>query len=139
MAAAWHDLAGEHLTDLRRLDAQLRDTREKLTAAVRASGTSLTEVSGVGPVVAATVTGGVTGITRFPAADKFASCDGTASIEVSSGLRKIVRLSMRGNRRLNHAVRMAAVTQIAREHSDGHACYQRKLAEGKTPAGARGR
>ena len=137
MAAAWHDLAGEHLTDLRRLDAQLRDTRQKLTAAVRASGTSLTEVFGVGPVVAATVIGDVTGVTRFPTADKFASCNGTAPIEVSSGQRKIFRLSMRGNRRLNHAVHMAAVTQIAHKHSDGHASCQRKLAEGKTPAEAR--
>ena len=90
MAAAWHDLAGEHLTDLRRLDAQLRDTRNKLTAAVRASGTSLTEVFGVGPVVAATVIGDVTDITRFPTADKFASCNGTAPNEVSSGQRKIL-------------------------------------------------
>jgi transposase len=137
MAAAWHDLADEHLTDLRRLDAQLRDTRKKLTAAVRASGTSLTEVFGVGPVVAATVIGDVTDITRFPTADKFASYNGTAPIEVSSGQRKIFRLSMRGNRRLNHAVHMAAVTQIAHKHSDGHAYYQRKLAEGKTPAEAR--
>jgi transposase len=137
MAAAWHDLADEHLTDLRRLDAQLRDTRKKLTAAVRASGTSVTEVSGVGPVAAATVIGDVTDITRFPTADKFASCNGTAPIEVSSGQRKIFRLSMRGNRRLNHAVHMAAVTQIAHKHSDGHAYYQRKLAEGKTPAEAR--
>jgi transposase len=137
MAGAWHDLADEHLTDLRRLDAQLRDTRKKLTAAVRASGTSLTEVFGVGPVVAATVIGDVTDITRFPTADKFASYNGTAPIEVSSGQRKIFRLSMRGNRRLNHAVHMAAVTQIAHKHSDGHAYYQRKLAEGKTPAEAR--
>ena len=44
---------------------------------------------------------------------------------------------MRGNRRLNHAIHMAAVTQIARKHSPGRACYQRKIAEGKTPAEAR--
>ena len=44
---------------------------------------------------------------------------------------------MRGNRRLNHVIHMAAVTQIAHKHSDGHAYYQRKLAEGKTPAEAR--
>jgi transposase len=137
MAAAWHDLAEEHLTDLRRLDIQLRDTRKKITAAVKASGTSLTDVFGVGPVIAATVIGDVTDITRFPDADKFASYNGTAPIEVSSGQRKIFRLSMRGNRRLNHAVHMAAVTQIAHKHSTGHAYYQRKLTEGKTPAEAR--
>jgi transposase len=52
---------------------------------------------------------------------------------VSSGGRKIWRLSRRGNRRLNHAIHMAAVTQISHRHSPGRACYERKLAEGKTP------
>jgi len=44
---------------------------------------------------------------------------------------------MRGNRRLNHAIHMAAVTQIAHKNSDGHAYYQRRLAEGKTLSEAR--
>jgi transposase len=134
---AWHDLAEDHLADLRRIDALLRQARKKLTVAVRASGTSLTEVFGVGPVIGATVIGDVADITRFPTADKFASYNGTAPIEVSSGSRKIYRLSMRGNRRLNHAIHIAAVTQTAHKHSDGHAYYQRKLAEGKTPSEAR--
>jgi transposase len=137
VAAAWHDLAAEHLTDLRRIDAQLREARTKITAAVRASGTSLTQVFGIGPVIAATVIGDVVDISRFPAADRFASYNGTAPIEVSSGSRKIYRLSMRGNRRLNHAIHMAAVTQTDCKNSDGRAYYQRKLAEGKTPAEAR--
>ena len=57
----------------------------------------------------------------------------TAPIEVSSGPRKVYRLSRRGNRRLNHAIHMAAVTQIRHRHSDGRAYYDKKLAEGKTP------
>jgi transposase len=136
-AAARHDLAAEHLADLRRIDAQRRQARAKIAAAVRAAGTSLTEVFGVGPVVAATVIGDVGDISRFPDADRFASYNGTAPIEASSGRRKIYRLSMRGNRRLNHAIHMAAVTQLAHKNSQGHAYYQRKLAEGKTPAEAR--
>jgi transposase len=51
---------------------------------------------------------------------------------VSSGARKIYRLSLRGNRRINHAIHMAAVTQIRHRHSEGRAYYDRKLAEGKT-------
>jgi transposase len=137
VAAAWHDLAAEHLADLHRIDAQLRQARTTITAAVRASGTTLTEIFGVGPVIAATVIGDVADIRRFPTADRFASYNGTAPIEVSSGSRKIYRLSMRGNRRLNHAIHMAAVTQIAHQNSDGRAYYLRKLAEGKTPAEAR--
>ena len=51
---------------------------------------------------------------------------------MSSGEKKIYRLSLRGNRRLNHAIHMAAITQISHEHSNCRACYQRKIAEGKT-------
>ena len=98
--------------DLRRLDAQLRDTKKKLAAAVRASGTTVTEVFGVGPVNAGTVIGDVADVARFPSRDHFASCNGTAPVEVSSGNRKIYRLSLRGNRRINHALHMAAITQI---------------------------
>jgi transposase len=136
-ATAWHDLAEEHLADLRRIDAKLAETKSKLTAAVKTSGTSLTRVFGVGPIIAATVIGDVADIGRIPTADRFASYNGTAPIEVSSGSRKIYRLSMRGNRRLNHVIHMAAVTQIAHKHSQGYAYYQRKLAEGKTPSEAR--
>ena len=92
---------------------------------------------GVGRVIAATVIGDVADASRFATADKFAAYNGTAPIEVSSGKRKIFRLSMRGNRRLNHAIHMAAVTQIAHKSSDGHAYYQRRLSEGKTPGEAR--
>lgn len=51
---------------------------------------------------------------------------------MSSGGRKVHRLSRRGNRRLNHAIHMAAVTQIRYQHSPGRAYYDKKLAEGKT-------
>ena len=71
-------------------------------------------------------------MSRFPNRDHFAACNGTAPIEVSSGGRKIYRLSRRGNRRLNHAIHMAAVTQIRYRHSPGRAYYDKKLAEGKT-------
>jgi transposase len=130
--AARRELAGEFLADLRRIDAQRRETRKKLAAAVRASGTTVTEVFGVGPVVAAAVIGDVRDISRFPGPDCFAAYNGTAPVEVSSGNRVIYRLSLRGNRRLNHAIHMAAVTQIRYRHTKGRAYYEKKLAEGKT-------
>jgi transposase len=133
VAAARHDLALAQLEDLRRLDDQLRQTRKKLTAAVHASGTSLTGIFGVGPVIAATVIGDAGDPRRFPSADRFAAYNGTAPIEVSSGNRTVYRLSRRGNRRMNHAIHMAAVTQIRNRHSDGRAYYDRKIKEGKTP------
>ena len=132
VAQARCELAAELLADIRHLDAQRREVKKKLAAAVTASGTSLTEVFGVGPVIAATVIGDVITVARFPSRDHFAAYNGTAPVEVSSGPRKIYRLSLRGNRRLNHAVHMAAINWIRHKHSDGRACYQRKLAEGKT-------
>jgi transposase len=71
-------------------------------------------------------------VPRFPSRDRFASYNGTAPIEVSSGNRKIHRLSRRGNRHINHAIHMAAVTQIRNPGSEGRAYYDRKLTEGKT-------
>jgi hypothetical protein len=118
--------------DLRRIDAQMRETRRKLAAAVKASGTNLTGVFGVGPVIAAAVIGDVREVSRFPGRDHFAAYNGTAPIEVSSGKRKVYRLSRRGNRRLNHAIHMAAVTQIRNPRSQGRAYFDKKLAEGKT-------
>ena len=127
------ELAAELVADLRRVDALLLQTKKKLAVAVRASGTSLTEIFGVGPVIAATVIGDVRDVSRFASRDRFAAYNGTAPIEVSSGNRVTHRLSMRGNRRLNHAVHMAAITQIRYKHADGRAYYDKKIAEGKTP------
>ena len=87
----------------------------------------------MGPVIAAAVIGDVRDVSRFPGRDPFAAYHGTAPIEVSSGPRTIYRLSRRGNRRLNHAIHMAAVTQVRHRHSQGRAYYDKKLAEGKTP------
>jgi len=130
--AARCELAGELLADIRRLDAQLRDTHKNLAAAVRACRTSLTGIFGVGPVIAGTVIGDARQVFRFPDRDHFAAYNGTAPVEVSSGGRKVYRLSLRGNRRLNHAIHMAAISQIRHKHSDGRAYYDKKLAEGKT-------
>jgi len=132
VAVARCELAAEFLDDLRRIDAQMRGTRKRLTAAVRASGTTVTEIFGVGPVIAATLIGYAAGASRFPSRDRFAAYNGTAPIDVSSGDRKIYRLSRRGNRRLNHVIHMAAVTQIRHRHSAGRAYYDKKVAEGKT-------
>jgi transposase len=129
--AARCELAAEFLDDLRRIDAQMRETKKKLTAAVRASGTSLTGLFGAGPVIAATVIGGVRDVSRFPGRDHFAAYNGTAPIEVSSGNRKIYRLSRRGNRRPSHAIHMAAVTQVRQRHSGGRAILRRNWLRGR--------
>ena len=132
VAAARCELAAGFIEDLRRIDVQMRDTKKKLATVVRAAGTSLTGLFGVGPVITAAVIGDVRHASRFPSRNHFAAYNGTAPIEVSSGGRKIYRLSRRGNRRLNHAIHMAAVTQIRNPGSEGRAYFEKKLAEGKT-------
>ena len=42
------------------------------------------------------------------------------------------RVNIKGNRKLNHAIHIAAVTQVRSTTSAGHAYFVRKLAESKT-------
>ena len=126
------ELAAELLDDMQQMDTRIRESKKKLAVAVKASGTTVTEIFGVGPVIAATVIGDAGDVARFASRDHFAAYNGTAPVEVSSGNRKVHRLSLRGNRRINHAIHMAAITQIRHKHSEGRAYYEKKLAEGKT-------
>ena len=73
-------LASDFLEDLRRLDEQMKQTKKKLAAAVKASGTTLTEIFGVGPVIAAIVVCEAADVSRFPGRDHFAAYNGTAPV-----------------------------------------------------------
>ena len=79
------ELAHELLEDLRRVDDQRRAAKRRLAKIVAASGTTVSQVYGAGPVVTATVIGDVGMISRFPTRDHFAAYNGTAPIEASSG------------------------------------------------------
>lgn len=126
------ELAREHLDDLRRLDAQMKASKRRIRAADAASGSTLTELFGVGPVVACMVIGHTGDVRRFKSRHHYASYTGTAPIEVSSGGRVVHRLSRRGNRQLNHAIHIAAISQIRNPGSEGQLFFERKIAEGKT-------
>ena len=77
VAAARKEIAEERLGDLRRLDAQLKELRQRLVAVVAASRTTTTKLFGVGPVVAA-ITVGLTGdVGRFADKDHFAAYNGS--------------------------------------------------------------
>jgi transposase len=132
VAFARYQLAEAVIDDLCRIDKQIRDTKKRLAAAVTASKTTVTDIFGVGPVVAGIVKGDTGDVRRFASRDRFASYNGTAPIEVSSGAKKIYRLSRRGNRRMNHAIHIIAVTQLRFAGTEGRAYFQRKVAEGKT-------
>jgi transposase len=126
------NLVLELLDDVRRLDVQTKESHRRIRLAVKASRTSVTEIYGVGPIHAATLIGYSGDIRRFANRDAYASYNGTAPIELSSGGRTVHRLSMRGNRKLNNALHMAAVTQIRNPGTEGRIYFERKVAEGKT-------
>lgn len=126
-------LAADLVLDVRRCDRELKVLRDRIAEAVDASGTTLLEVYGVGPIVAALILGYAGDPARFATKEKFASYNATAPIEASSGPKARHRLNPRGNRKLNHAMHLIAVTQIGHAGTPGRAFYERKLAEGKTP------
>jgi transposase len=129
-------LARDLVTDLRRLDTAIERNAAEIDEAVSAHGTTLTEIRGVGPVLAAKILGHTSAVARFPTRHHYASYCGTAPIEASSGDRRRHRLSRAGNRQLNRALHSVAVCQI-RTSGPGRDFYQRKLSEAKTPAEAR--
>ncbi|HWH99280.1 MAG TPA: IS110 family transposase [Propionibacteriaceae bacterium] len=129
-------IARDLLADVGRLDRQVKTASQTIRTAVREHGTTLTEVYGVGPVLAAKLLGHTGDITRFPDRDHFASYSGTAPVEASSGDVRRHRLNRAGNRQLNTALHLIAVCQI-RDPSPGQVYYQRKLVEAKTPEEAR--
>src|SRR5215469_8751014 len=124
-------LALGYVADVRRLDGEIADSKARIIKAVRASGTSVVELNGVGPIVAALVLGHSGDISRFKNRDHYASYNGTAPIEASSGPRTRHRLNPRGNRQLNHAIHLIAVVQI-RHQTDGRRYFDRKVADGKS-------
>ncbi len=124
-------MARAHLADIRRLDGEIKAIKATIRRAVAGSDTTVTDVFGVGPMVAAFLIGYSGDVLRFVSEDHYAAYNGTAPIEVSSGGKTRHRLSLRGNRKLNHAIHMAGVTQI-RFNTPGRVYYDKKRAEGKT-------
>jgi transposase len=131
-AATRHQLATELVADIRDLEQQIAGVEVRIKTTVAQANTSLLELFGVGPVLAATFLGEVGDIRRFPSKHHFAAHTGTAPLEASSGQVVRHRLSRAGDRKLNHALYMMAMVQVRRP-SAGQAYYRRKLAEGKSP------
>ena len=124
-------LAAELVRDVRRLDRLVSDLDHRIREAVAESGTNLTEIFGVGPLLAAKIVGRVGSVARFPTRAHFASYTGTAPIEASSGGLVRHRLSRAGDRQLNAALHVIAICQV-RHGTEGGDYYLRKLAEGKS-------
>jgi transposase len=124
-------VASEVLRDIRTLDRKIAGLNKRIEAEVEACGTTLTEIFGIGPILAARIIGTVGDVARFPTKAHFASYSGTAPLEASSGEVVRHRLSLAGNRKLNYALHMVATFQ-ARSDARGGGYYRKKMAEGKS-------
>jgi len=125
-------LARELIQDIRLADTRLDRMVARMAEALHARGTRLLEVQGVGPVLAVRLLGRTGRASRFPSAAAYASYTGVAPIEVASGDRARHRLSRSGDRQLNSALHLVAVTQVRMPTSVGRSYYDRKVAEGKS-------
>jgi transposase len=125
-------LARDLVGDVRTVDARLKAITRLIADTVSAHGTRLPEVAGIGPVVAARLLGRTGRAGRFPTSAAFANYAGVAPVEVASGDRARHRLPRGGDRQLNYALHIVALTQVRMPASAGRAYYDRKVTEGKT-------
>jgi hypothetical protein len=89
------------------------------------------DLPGISPIGAARILADVADVSRFADRNRFASWTGTAPLDASSGEQIRRRLSRAGNRKINHMLHMAALSQI-RLDTEGRVYYRRKRAAGKT-------
>ena len=131
-ARAAAGVAAELITDLERIYQRKKAASKELRDLLNATGSTLTSLHGIGPSGAARLLVEAGDITRFPSKAHFASWNGTAPIDASSGDQVRHRLSRAGNRQVNRALHIMAVVQL-RNPAEGRAYYGRKVAAGKTP------
>lgn len=125
------ELARKRLHGLHRLDREIRELEKRIETLVAQSGSGLTSLVGIGPLGAARLLGDVRDIRRFPNKDRFASANGTAPIQASSGAVQRHRLNRGGNRRLSRVIHAMAPVQI-RCDPRARAYLERRRSEGKS-------
>ncbi len=119
------------MADLERVYRRSKEADKELKELVAATGTTLMDLHGIGPSGAARLLVEVADITRFPTKAHFASWNGTAPIDASSGDQIRHRLSRAGNRQINRVLHIMATVQL-RNPTEGRAYFDRKKAAGKT-------
>jgi len=122
-------LAVELIGEVEQIDAKIKTMKKELTALVTARGSTLLEVTGIGPSGAARLLADVGDIHRFADRDRFASWNGTAPLDASSGNQQRHRLSRAGNRRINRTLHIMAIVQL-RHPTEGRAYYDARKAGG---------
>jgi transposase len=119
---------------LKRISEIVREERElftELTGLIDAHCPQLLAQPGCGPVTAAIVIGHTAGAQRFPTDGHFARHAGTAPVPASSGNTQRHRLHRGGDRQLNRALHIIALSR-ANTDPETRAYLARKQAEGKT-------
>jgi transposase len=124
-------VAAELISDLERVYRRSKDADKELKELVASTGTTLMDLHGIGPSGAARLLVEVGDITRFPNRAHFASWNGTAPIDASSGEQVRHRLSRAGNRQINRVLHIMATVQL-RNPTEGRVYFDRKKACGKT-------
>jgi transposase len=124
-------LAAELIAELVAIDKRIKIANRELHELIEATGSSLRELNGIGPSGAARLLGDVGDISRFATKARFASWNGTAPLDASSGDQQRHRLSRAGNRRINRVLHIMAIVAL-RNDTEGRAYYRRKVAAGKT-------
>lgn len=125
-------LARDLVTEIRQADQRLKALTTQIADAVAQTGSRLPDVDGVGPVVAGRLLGRTRHASRFPTASAFANYAGVAPVEIASADRARHRLPRGGDRQLNLALHIIALTQVRMRHSKGRAYYDTKITAGKT-------
>jgi transposase len=108
-----------------------RELEAELTALIDVHAPQLLAQPGCGPVTAAIIIGHTAGAQRFPTDGHFARHAGTAPVPASSGKIQRHRLHRGGDRQLNRAIHIVALSR-ARTDPATRAYLARKQAEGKT-------
>jgi len=124
-------VAAELIADLERIYQRSKAADKELKQLLAATGTTLTDLEGIGPSGAARLLVEVGAITRFPTKAHFASWNGTAPLDASSGDQVRHRLSRKGNRQINRVIHIMAIVQL-RNQTIGRAYFDRRTADGKT-------
>ena len=124
-------IAADRLADLFTVDAQLKTVNAELRRRVRALGSHLMDLYGMGPAGAARVLADVGDIARFPTKARFAAWTGTAPWTPPPDAAPPPPLTG-GNRQINHVLYIMAIVQV-RHDTPGRAYYRRLLARREDP------
>lgn len=125
------DLVRDHINEIRRLSDKIAITDKRIAWKVERSGTTLTQLRGIGFIVAAKILGEVGDLSRVRSKGSFAMLTGTAPVEASSGKTKRHRLNRGGNRQLNYALHVMALARC-RGDADTKAYVTRLRQQGKS-------